>query len=203
LHITFKQALKTHYKAQVEALAVAEFTNILNFKTIKFLRDKSQAEKTIHPEILHRSLVVKEKHDDLKKGELLLWKSTLATGSHSTNPDTSKPFDKTSPTASMDAVYTVLTIMQCNRMKLEVCDVSQYSFAQRQEAPIENQAINRQQVLYLVDPSAKNFLQKDSSILVQLENALYGLPEAGKHWHEFLKDNLITCGYKHKLLILL
>ena len=35
-------------------------------------------------------------------------------------PGHDQPFDKTSPTASMDAVYTALTIMQCNRMNLEV-----------------------------------------------------------------------------------
>jgi hypothetical protein len=122
MQITLELPLKTQYKAQVEASAVAECTNILNFKTFKYLRDKSQAEKTIHPEILPCSMVVKDKHDS--KGELLLWKSRLATGGHLTNPDTYHPFvDKTSPTASMDAVYTALTIMQCNRMNLEVCDV--------------------------------------------------------------------------------
>ena len=122
MQITLELPLKTQYKAQVEVSAVAECTNILNFKTFKYRRDKSQAEKTIHPEIIPCSMVVKDKHDS--KGELLLWKSRLATGGHLTNPDTYQPFvDKTSPTASMDAVYTTLTIMQCNRMNLEVCEV--------------------------------------------------------------------------------
>ena len=76
-------------------------TFILNFKTFKYLRDKSQAENT---EILPCSMVVKDKRDS--KGELLLWKSRLATGGHLTNPDTYQPFHKTSLTASMDAVYT-------------------------------------------------------------------------------------------------
>jgi hypothetical protein len=49
------------------------------------------------------------------------------------------------------------------------------------------------------DLSAKNFLQKDASLLVQLEKALYGLPETGKLWHELLIDNLTACGYKHRL----
>ena len=53
----------------------SECTNILNFKTFKYLRDKSQAEKTIHPEILPCSIVVKDKRDS--KGELLLWKADL------------------------------------------------------------------------------------------------------------------------------
>jgi hypothetical protein len=33
---------------------------------------------------------------------------------------------------------------------------------------------------------------------VQLEKALYGLPEAGKLWHELLRDNLTACKYKHR-----
>ena len=67
-------------------------------------------------------MVVKDMHDSKK--ELLLWKSRLATtGGRLTNPDTYHPFDKISPTASMDAIYTALTIMQCNRMNIEVCDV--------------------------------------------------------------------------------
>ncbi len=48
------------------------------------------------------------------------------------------------------------------------------------------------------DNSAKEFLQADGSLLVQLEKALYGLPEAGKLWHELLRDNLRSAGYTHK-----
>jgi hypothetical protein len=92
IKITLELALKTQYKAQVEASAVAECTNILNFKTFKYLRDKSQAEKTIHPEILPWSMVVEDKRDS--KGELLLWKSRLATGGHLTNPDTYQPLTR-------------------------------------------------------------------------------------------------------------
>ena len=143
--------MKTQYKAQVEASAGAECTNILNFKTFQYLRDNSQAEKTIHC-----SMVVKDKRDS--KGELLLWKSRLATGSHLTNPDTYQPFDKTSPTASMDAVYTTLTIMQCNRMNLEVCDVP--------SAYLNTPSHKGKKYFIIADPSAKNFLQKDGSLLV-------------------------------------
>jgi hypothetical protein len=199
MQITLELALKTQYNAQVKASAVAECTNILNFKTFKYLRHKSQAEKTIHPEILPCSMVVKDKRDS--KGELLLWKSKLATGGHLSNPDTDQPFDKTSPTASMDAVYTALTIMQCNRMNLEVYDVpSAYLNTPLPKGKKHLMRIKPSIAKYFIiaDPSAKNFLQKDSSLLVQLEKALYGLPEAGKLWHELLRDNLTACGYKHR-----
>jgi hypothetical protein len=144
-------------------------------------------------------MVVKDKRDS--KGELLLWKSRLATGGHLTNPDTYQPFDKTSPTASMDAVYTALTIMQCNRMNLEVCDVpSAYLNTPLPKGKKHLMRIKPSIAKYFViaDPSAKEFLQKDGSLLVQLEKALYGLPEAGKLWHELLRDNLTACGYKHR-----
>ena len=144
-------------------------------------------------------MVVKDKRDS--KGELLLWKSRLATGGHLTNPDTYQPFDKTSPTASMDAVYTALTIMQCNRINLEVCDVpSAYLNTPLPKGKKHLMRIKPSIAKYFViaDPSAKKFLQKDGSLLVQLEKALYGLPEAGKLWHELLRDNLTACGYKHR-----
>jgi hypothetical protein len=139
-------------------------------------------------------MVVKDKRDS--KGELLLWKSRLATGGHLTNPDTYQPFDKISPTASMDAVYTTLTIMQCNWMNLEVCDVP--------SAYLNNPLPKGKKHLMRIKPSiAKYFIipdpsQKDGSLLVQLEKALYGLPEVGKLWHKLLRDNLTACGYKHR-----
>jgi hypothetical protein len=48
------------------------------------------------------------------------------------------------------------------------------------------------------DNSAKEFLQADGSLLVQLEKALYGPLEAGKLWYELLRDNLRSAGYNHK-----
>ena len=66
-------------------------------------------------------MVVKDERDS--KGELLRWKSRFCTGGHRTDPTTYQPFDKTSPTARMDAVYTVLIFAQYMRMNIEVCDV--------------------------------------------------------------------------------
>ena len=101
----------------------------------------------------------------------------------------------------MDAVYTALTIMQCNRMNLEVCDIpSAYLNTPLPKGMKHLMKIKPSIAKYFViaDPSAKNFLQKDGSLLVQLEKALYGLPEAGKLWHELLRDNLTACKYKHR-----
>ena len=47
----------------------------------------------------------------------------------------------------------------------------------------------------MADREAKKFLQYDGSLLVQLERALYSLPESGKLWHEPLKEKLKSVGY--------
>ena len=199
MQITLEAALKTQYKSQVEESTVKECQNILNFKTFKYLRSKDHAETTIHPGILPCSMVVKDKRDS--KGELLLWKSRFCTGGHLVDHNAYQPFDKTSPTASMDAVYMVLAMAQNMRMNVEVCDVpSAYLNTPLPKGKKHLMRIKPLIAKYFVraDNSAKEFLQKDGSLLVQLEKALYGLPEAGKLWHELLVDNLKSSGYKHK-----
>jgi hypothetical protein len=199
MQITLEAAIKTKYKTQVEESAVKECKNILDFKTFKYLMRREDAEETVHTALLPCSMVVKDKRDS--KGELLQWKSRLATGGHKTNPENYQPFDKTSPTASMDSVYSVLGIMQNNRMNLEVCDVpSAYLNTPLPKGKKHVMRIKPSIAKYFViaDPSAKRYLQPDGSLLVQLERALYGLPESGKLWHELLKEKLQASGYIHK-----
>ena len=47
----------------------------------------------------------------------------------------------------------------------------------------------------IADPTAKQYLQHDGSVLVELQRALYGLPEAGKLWHEHLTTLFRRIGY--------
>ena len=86
----------------------------------------------------------------------------------------------------MDAVYMVLILAQHLWMNIEVCDVpsAQYLYT---SLPKWKKHLMRK---YFVraDNSAKEFLQVDGSLLVQLEKALYGLPESGKLWHELLRQ---------------
>jgi len=131
-------ALKTQYKEDVEACAIKEVQNVVKHKTWRYLKSVADAEQSIHTNVLPCQMVVKDKRDS--KGQLLL------------------PFDKTSPTATIDAVWAFLAVAQRNRMQVESNDV----------------------------PAA--YLQPDGSLLVQLERALYGLPEAGKLWHEYFTD---------------
>jgi hypothetical protein len=50
----------------------------------------------------------------------------------------------------------------------------------------------------MVDPRAKDYLQTDGTLLVELQRALYGLPESGKLWHEHICNLLRRAGYEQK-----
>ena len=146
-------------------------------------------------------MVVKDKCDS--KGELLLWKYRFCTGGHDTDPTTYQPFDKTSPTASMDAVYMVLILAQRLRMNVEVCDVPSAYLNNtplskgNKEAPDKDQAPSRK--VFLQSGQFRQGIPAHGRIpFGPLEKVLYGLSEAGKLWHELLRDNLKAAGYIHK-----
>ena len=87
----------------------------------------------------------------------------------------------------------VLILTQHMRMNIQVCDVASAYF--NTPLPKGEKHLMRIKPLlakYFVraDNSAKEFLQVDGSLLVQHEKTLIGLPEAGKLWHELLRDNL-------------
>ena len=50
-------------------------------------------------------------------------------------------------------------------------------------------------LLVIVDPSARNFVQPDGSILVEIRRSLYGLPEASKLWYDYFTKALTLGGY--------
>ena len=87
--------------------------------------------------------------------------------------------------------------MQKTMMLLETCDVpSAYLHASLPKGKKHVMRINPLIATYvcMADPEAKKFLQSDGSLLVQLERALYGLPESGKLWNELL-EKLKSIGY--------
>ena len=195
--ISLEQALKTQYQVDVEAAAVKECGNLVKYKTWTYLRTRDDAEKSVHTNLLPCSMIVKDKRDT--RGMLLSWKARLTNGGHRTDPTRYLPFDKSSPTANIDAVYAFLAVMQHYKMHGESSDVpSAYLNAPLKKGYKHVMKIGKTLSKYvcLADPSAIPYLQSDGTLLVQLERALYGLPESGKLWHEFLSDALRKSGYE-------
>jgi hypothetical protein len=51
------------------------------------------------------------------------------------------------------------------------------------------------QLLVLADSTAKDFMQQDGTILVEIVRALYGLPESAKRWNSHFTSVLTSGGY--------
>jgi len=199
MQITLEAALKTQYREDVEKCAVKEIQNVVKHKTWRYLKSLGDAEKSVHTNVLPCQMVVKDKRDS--QGQLLLWKGRLANGGHRTDPEAYLPFDKTSPTATIDAVWVFLAVAQKNQMRIENCDVpSAYLNASLPKGHKHVMKISKTLAKYVcaADPIAATYLQSDGSLLVELQRALYGLPEAGRLWHELITETLRKCGYKNK-----
>ena len=50
------------------------------------------------------------------------------------------------------------------------------------------------QLLVLADSTAKDFMQQDGTILVEIVRALYGLPDSAKRWNSHFTSVLTTPG---------
>ena len=199
MQIRFEAALKTKHSADAERAAVKELTNIIKYKTWKYLKHVDDREPSIHSKVLPCQMFIKDKRD--ANGALISWKGRLANGGNHTDPEAYSPFDKTSPTANIDAVYAFLALAQHKRMGVETNDVpSAYLHAYLKNGKKHVMRISSTLAKYvcIADPTAKQYLQHDGSLLVELQRALYGLPEAGKLWHEHLTTLFRRIGYEQK-----
>ena len=199
MQIRLGAALKTQYKEDVEKATLKEITSIIRNKTWGYLMNLGDREVSTHTAVLPCDVLVKDKRDSL--GALLLYKSRLAVGGNYVLEDGYSPFDKTSPTATIDAVYAFLAVAQRWKMQVEVGDVpTAYLHALIPSGRKHCMRISKLIAKYVlqVDPGAEPYLQPDGSLLVELQRALYGLPESGKLWHECICEKLRSIGYKQK-----
>jgi hypothetical protein len=141
-------------------------------------------------------MFLKEKFNS--RGEFLLWKARLVDGGHRTDPTKYNPFEKSSPTTSLEIVYTLLSMAVTENMEVESFDVpGAYLNAELQPGRFHLMSIDKSiaRLLVQVDPRAREFVQADGSILVEIRRSLYGLPEASKLWYDYFSKALTVGGY--------
>ena len=197
MQITLNAALKTEYSKPAEECAIKEAKNVIGHRVWSYLKTINDREPSIHKSVMPCQMLVKDKWDS--RGNFLLWKGRLAAGGNRTDPNSYSPFDKSSPTAHLDAVYAWLSVAQRYKMQVESADVpSAYINAPLKKGQKHVMRVNKIIAKYvcIADPEARKFIQSDGSLLVQLEKALYGLPESGKVWHEFFIGILKKIGYE-------
>lgn len=196
LTLQFHELIKTEHKIEAEAAALKEFEQLVKTHTWRYLKSIAEREPSQHQGIEPCKILMKDKRNAL--GEFLLWKARLVNGGHRTDPLDYDPFEKTSPTANIETIMMQLTMAVQKKMFIESFDVpGAYLHATLGTNKKHVMRIPKSLVGYLVsvDPSAKPFVQKDGSMLVELQKSLYGLPEAGKLWNQYLSKVITDIGY--------
>ena len=191
-----KSLQSEHSDAAIEA-AKKELKQLVDLKTWVYIRSRQDASPSVHTRETPCSMFLKQKYNS--RGEFLLWKARLVDGGHRTDPNKYDPFEKTSPTVSLEIVMILLCMAVKERLEMESFDVpGAYLNSSLQPGRFHMMRISKSiaKILTQVDPRARSFVQEDGSVLVEIRRSLYGLPEAAKLWNDYLTKALTDGGYR-------
>ena len=97
---------------------------------------------------------------------------------------THDPYECHAPTVRLEVAKMQLGLASFAKAEIEVFDIpTAYLNAQLEDDNRHLMKFPRYlaQLLVLADSTAKDFIQKDGTILVEIVRELYGLPESAKH----------------------
>jgi hypothetical protein len=195
---TWEEQLNGKHSKLISDAITKELEQLIKMKTwtpIKSLEDA--AKTTIHKSITGSKLIVKEKTD--ANGATLLWKARLVAQGHTISREKYDPFDRTAHTVPTELVFTQVAIATHEGLAIETFDVpGAYLHASLKDGKQHVMRIKANLAPFVVklSPTWKEFVQRDGSMIVLLNKSLYGLPEAGQLWQEYLGSVLHSLGYK-------
>jgi len=190
------KALQSEHSDAAKESAKKELLQLVRLKTWKYLRRAEDATPSVHTRETPCSMFVKPKYN--AEGIFTLMKARLVDGGHRTDPERYDPHEKTSPTVSLEVVMCLLAIAMERGWRIEGFDVpGAYLNANLKPGHFHKMRIGKKiaSLLQQVDPSCREFVQQDGTLLVEIQKSLYGLPEAAQLWYEYLSGALRNGGY--------
>jgi hypothetical protein len=194
--MTLMKALHSEHADAAREAAKKELKQLVNLGTWVYLKDPRSASESVHTKETPCSMFLKPKYN--ARGEFTLWKARLVDGGHMTDPLRYEPMEKTAPTTTLEVVMFLLAMAAAQKLEIEGFDVpSAYLNASLKVGHFHKMRISKRisKLLVEVDPKAREFVQKDGSVLVEIRKSLYGLPEAAQLWYEYLKGALLDGRY--------
>ena len=194
--LTWHEAAKSNNAAEAKEAALKELRTLTNLKSWRYLRSISDRTPSVHNKITVPTLLLKPKYD--ASGGFLLWKGRLVAGGHMTDPSIYDPYERHAPTVPLEVAKMQLGLASFAKAEIEVFDIpTAYLNAQLEDEKRHLMKFPRYlaQLLVLADSTAKDFMQPDGTILVEIVRALYGLPESAKRWNSHFTSVLISGGY--------
>ena len=195
--MSLHKSLQSNHADAAILAAKKELKQLVDLKTWVYIKNRSEASPSVHTRETPCSMFLKQKYNS--RGEFLLWKARLVDGGHRTDPTKYDPFEKTSPTISLEVVMVLLNMAVTDNLEIEVFDVpGAYLNASLQPGRFHMMRIAKgiAKLLVQVDPRAREYQQPDGSVLVEIRRSLYGLPEAAKLWNDYLTAALVNGGYQ-------
>ena len=190
------EALRSEYSKAALNAAEKEILSLIKLKCWRYLNNIQERTPSVHERITPSSMFLKKKYD--AKGNFLLWKARLVGGGHRTDHNVYEPLEKHSPTIPSEVAMMQLGQASYEKANVEVFDIPS-AYLNAHLAPNKRQLMrfNKSiaEIICKVDPSAKAYIQKDGTLLVEVLRALYGFPESAKLWHEHISRALIKGGY--------
>ncbi|CAN0349389.1 unnamed protein product, partial [Ectocarpus fasciculatus] len=191
LHMSLKRAMKDRPKEAMTS-ARLEIQQMIDRKVWK------RPVKYVSPEerrnVIHSSFFLKDKY--LANGDFEKFKSRLVAGGNEVNREGYLPTDTSSPTVRIESLFTVLSIAAHKKMELGNIDFpGAYLNVKLKKRQLMRLSPDVAAIAVDIDPSLRDSLQADDSLIVELDSALYGLPVSGALWYEDLAAHLITSGY--------
>ena len=194
--LTWHEAAKSNNAAEAKEAALKELRTLTNLKSWRYLHSVSDRTPSVHNKITVPTLLLKPKYD--AAGGFLLWKGRLVAGGHMTDPNIYDPYERHAPTVPLEVAKMQLGLASYAKAEIEVFDIpTAYLNAQLEDDKRHLMKFPRYlaQLLVLADSTAKDFLQQDGTILVEIVRALYGLPESAKRWNSHFTSVLTSGGY--------
>jgi hypothetical protein len=182
--------------AEAKEAALKELRTLTNLKSWRYLHSISDRTPSVHNKITVPTLLLKPKYD--AAGGFLLWKGRLVAGGHMTDPNIYDPYEHHAPTVPLEVAKTQLGLASYAKAEIEVFDIpTAYLNAQLEDDKRHLMKFPRYlaQLLVFADATAKDFLQEDGTILLEIVRALYDLPESAKRWNSHFTSVLTSGGY--------
>ena len=193
MNLSVKQALKKHGVNAREAIA-AEFQQLNSRKVWRAIHSSKSASHSKHKKILPCSMFLKEKFNAHGVFEKL--KARLVAGGHRTETSLYSSSETSSPTVAFETLMLVLSIAAFEERDAEAIDFpGAYLYAILKEKQLMKIGPELADIAIHVNPELEKYQQQDRSILVEIDKALYGLPESAKLWFDHLSKFLISIGY--------
>ena len=198
-HQVFQTSVRAALKARGgEALKiVAELQQILD-KTVWHGVYAANLSAEQRAAIIRSSMFLKDKY--LASGEFDKYKARLVAGGD--QQDKSLYDDLSSPTVSTTSVFTIAAIAAAEFRSVLTMDIGgaflNASMKNSKSGVVVHMRLDKlmSTLLILLDPTYQKFLQRDGTLIVELDKALYGCVEAAKLWYEELRGTLLGWGFR-------